>query len=88
MTNGHQNTPVKLGPTALEKTTTIKLLTGITEEFYGSAEVCGVDVRKSPYPQFIGRVHHMDGALIKSRATKMSSKDLEAPDRHVGWHRS
>lgn len=37
-----------LGPNGAGKTTTVKILTGITEEFYGSAEVCGFDVRKQP----------------------------------------
>lgn len=37
-----------LGPNGAGKTTTIKILTGITEEFYGTAEVCGFDVRKDP----------------------------------------
>jgi ABC-2 type transport system ATP-binding protein len=84
-----------LGPNGAGKTTTIKILTGITEEFYGSAEVCGFDVRKEPlevkkrigyvpevaalyeslspleYLQFVGRVHHMDDALIESRAIEM-----------------
>ncbi len=84
-----------LGPNGAGKTTTVKILTGITEEFYGSAEVCGFDVRKEPvevkrrigyvpevaalyeslspleYLQFVGRVHHMDDALIESRAIKM-----------------
>jgi ABC-2 type transport system ATP-binding protein len=86
-----------LGPNGAGKTTTIKILTGITEEFYGSAEVCGFDVRKEPlevkrrigyvpevaalyeslspleYLQFVGRVHHMDDALIERRATELLS---------------
>lgn len=84
-----------LGPNGAGKTTTVKILTGLTEEFYGSAEVCGFDVRKDPlevkkrigyvpevaalyesltpleYLQFVGRVHHMDDALIESRAVEM-----------------
>jgi ABC-2 type transport system ATP-binding protein len=86
-----------LGPNGAGKTTTIKILTGITQEFYGSAEVCGFDVRKEPvevkkrigyvpevaalyeslspleYLQFVGRIHHMDDALVESRAIKMMS---------------
>jgi ABC-2 type transport system ATP-binding protein len=84
-----------LGPNGAGKTTTVKILTGITEEFYGSAEVCGFDLRKNAlevkkrigyvpevaalyesltpleYLQFVGRVHHMDDALIERRAIEM-----------------
>ena len=86
-----------LGPNGAGKTTTVKILTGIIEEFYGSAQVCGFDVRKQPlevkkrigyvpevaalyealspleYLQFVGRVHHLDDALIERRATEMLS---------------